>query len=199
MGTFLFLVGFILFVVAIVMLVINAIKKRTLKNPVILMIVGIVLFFVGVFTFSGDKKETNSSDSKTSETTTVSSSEKKDSDAETNKLIANDLQQDLGWALGKLDSDGNPTENGTPNEDFAWAVFVEKVEIVEDGTQLNVYVTPEFTSLNDESKSKIISSAQNMASVYTDNAEKLFTVVYQGNKQIGSSTILDKSEFKFDK
>lgn len=221
MGMFIFLVGFILFMVSTIMLIINFFKKKPKKKLAIAAVVGFVLLIIGPSISPDSKKETTSKTSETSkvsESSTSSSvkesseektkessseetkqSDKKDSDAEANKLIANDLQQDLGWALGKLDSDGNPTENGTPNEDFAWAVFVEKVEIAEDGTQLNVYVTPEFTSLNDESKSKIISSAQNMASIYTDNAEKLFTVVYQGDKQIGRSTVLDKSEFKFDK
>ena len=216
---FIFLVGFVLFMVSTVMLIINFFKKKPKKKLAIAAVVGFVLLVVGPSISPESKKETTTKTSETSEVSenSVSStsketkqsssasseemkqSDKKGSDAEANKLIANDLQQDLGWALGKLDSDGNPTENGTPNEDFAWAVFVEKVEIVEDGTQLNVYVTPEFASLNDESKSKIISSAQNMASIYTDNAEKLFTVVYQGDKQIGRSTVLDKSEFKFDK
>lgn len=219
MGMFIFLVGFILFMVSTIMLIINFFKKKPKKKLAIAAVVGFILLVVGPSISPESKKETTTKTSETSEVSenSVSStsketkqsssasseemkqSDKKGSDAEANKLIANDLQQDLGWALGKLDSDGNPTENGTPNEDFAWAVFVEKVEIAEDGTQLNVYVTPEFTSLNDESKSKIISSAQNMASIYTDNAEKLFTVVYQGDKQIGRSTVLDKSEFKFDK
>ena len=219
MGMFIFLVGFVLFMVSTVMLIINFFKKKPKKKLAIAAVVGFVLLVVGPSISPESKKETTTKTSETSEVSenSVSStsketkqsssasseemkqSDKKGSDAEANKLIANDLQQDLGWALGKLDSDGNPTENGTPNEDFAWAVFVEKVEIAEDGTQLNVYVTPEFASLNDESKSKIISSAQNMASIYTDNAEKLFTVVYQGDKQIGRSTVLDKSEFKFDK
>lgn len=117
---------------------------------------------------------------------------------EANKSIADDLQMSLGWALGKLDSDGNPTENGTPNEGFNWAIFVEKIEIVEDGSQLDVYVTPEFLTLDNSAKSEVIGYAQNSSMQYTDDFKKLFTVIYEGGKQIGRSTVLEVSDFKFD-
>ncbi|MDT2813789.1 hypothetical protein P7H75_02945 [Vagococcus carniphilus] len=158
---------------------------------------------------SSSKKEVVKSSSK--EQTVSSSSEKKVAKKtnkkketkvnkydEANKKIANDLQMDLGWALGKLDRDGNPTENGTPDEGFSWAVFVEKIELSEEDEQLNVYVTPEFTILSDSDKKQIINSAQNLSTLYTEDYKKLFTVIYEGSKQIGRSTVLEVSDFKFD-
>ncbi|MFI3605710.1 hypothetical protein [Vagococcus fluvialis] len=118
---------------------------------------------------------------------------------EANKQMADDLQLSLGWALGKLDADGNPTENGTPNEGFNWAIFVTKIELSEEDEQLNVYVTPEFKTLPKEEKQNIVRYAQNQSILFTDDNKRLFTVIYDGTNQIGRSTILDTSEFKFDK
>lgn len=118
---------------------------------------------------------------------------------EANKQMADDLQLSLGWALGKLDADGNPTENGTPNEGFNWAIFVTKIELSEEDEQLNVYVTPEFKTLPKEEKQNIVKYAQNQSVLFTDDNKRLFTVIYDGTNQIGRSTVLDTSEFKFDK
>lgn len=117
----------------------------------------------------------------------------------TNLLIAEDLQMSLGWALGKLDRDGNPTDYGTPDEGFVWAVFIEKIELSEEDDQLNVYVTPEFLGLDDELKQDYIRTAQNSSIQYTEDGERIFTVVYNGYDTIGRSRITDISKFNFFK
>ena len=111
----------------------------------------------------------------------------------TNLLIAEDLQMSLGWALG------NATDYGTPDEGFAWAVFIEKIELSEEDDQLNVYVTPEFLGLDDVLKQDYIRTAQNSSIQYTEDGERIFTVIFSDYETIGRSKISDISSFKFNK
>ncbi|WP_314209295.1 LptM family lipoprotein [Vagococcus salmoninarum] len=128
-----------------------------------------------------------------------STEDKKTDYTATNLLIAEDLQMSLGWALGQLDRDGNPTDYGTPDEGFVWSVFIEKIELSEEDEQLNVYVTPEFLALDDELKQDYIRTAQNSTIQYTEDGERIFTVVYSGYDTLGTSRITDISSFKFYK
>ncbi|MGM0260499.1 hypothetical protein [Enterococcus sp. AZ102] len=71
MGMFIFLVGFILFMVSIVMLIINFFKKKPKKKLAIAALVGFVLLVVGPSISPESEKETTN---KTSETSKVSES-----------------------------------------------------------------------------------------------------------------------------
>lgn len=46
-----------------------------------------------------------------------------------NDALAKDLAQSQGWANGKLDENGNPSDNATPNAAFAWSNSIDSVTI----------------------------------------------------------------------
>lgn len=193
-------------------------KKLSKKNIITIAIVALVVIFV----FS--RMEIESSDDKTTETTqtevTKETEEKKKqktkektketkstkkkepmyTDEEYNAVNAEmreHLLQSLGWALGELDENGEPTENGTPNPDFNWALFVDEISLDKDHDQINIYVTPEFSDLSEEDKQQVAKTAQNVSISYVKDNKRNFAVVYQNGKQIGMSRITDVSEFKF--
>ncbi|WP_125703771.1 hypothetical protein [Lacticaseibacillus daqingensis] len=49
-----------------------------------------------------------------------------------NETIATRLKEDQGFADGTLDENGNPTKNGTPNEAFTWATYIDSITIDAD-------------------------------------------------------------------
>lgn len=193
-------------------------KKLSKKNIITIAIVVLAVIFV----FS--RMEIESNDDKTTETTQTEvkketeekkkqktkektketkSTKKKEpmyTDEEYNAVNAEmreHLLQSLGWALGELDENGEPTENGTPNPDFNWALFVDEISLDKDHDQINIYVTPEFSDLSEEDKQQVAKTAQNVSISYVKDNKRNFSVVYQNGKQIGMSRITDVSEFKF--
>lgn len=189
-------------------------KKLSKGNIVTIIIVALIVIFV----FS--RMEIESSDDTTTETTqtevTKETKEKKKqktketksakkkepiyTDEEYNAVnteMREHLLQSLGWALGELDENGEPTENGTPNPDFNWALFVDEISLDKDHDQINIYVTPEFSDLSEEDKQQVAKTAQNVSISYVKDNKRNFAVVYQNGKQIGMSRITDVSEFKF--
>lgn len=158
----------------------------------------LMLFLAVALTACGGSKEST----KKKEETTVVEEEKID-DSAVNKEISDRFYMDLGWATGKLDSDGNEVENGTPNPDYVYSLFINKIEYNSSDDQLSVYVNKDFNNLIEEDKKTTIGRAQSMASPaipkYEGTAKKPFVVVLDEGKQIGSSEALNTSEFKFDK
>ena len=125
--------------------------------------------------------------------------------AQINSTVAKDLKLDQGWAEGSLDEDGNPTENGTPNDDFAWSIVIDK--IVYEGDTLRVYVKRGFKQLDTEDRQTVIESA--MRASYSginkfkkmeqeDIKKGLFTEVYLDSTPIGRSKLSNHYEFSWD-
>ena len=144
-----------------------------------------------------DKEEAT----ETTETTEKAPEITEEEVSEINLAINERFMQDLGWATGKLDENANEIENGTPNPDYAYSLFIDKVEYNADDN-LNVYVNSDFNSISEEDKKMVIDRAQSMASPvipkYEGTVNKPFTVVYSGTEQIGSSSALDTTEINFD-
>lgn len=89
-----------------------------------------------------------------------------------NKAIALELQQDQGLAQGTLDENLEPTDNGTPDPDFAWAMLVTKIRYTSTD-DLEMYVTTDFMNLSISDKTQVARYAQNAAfSVLGDNYKK---------------------------
>lgn len=125
--------------------------------------------------------------------------------AKINSGIAKDLKLDQGWAEGSLDEDGNPTENGTPNDDFAWSIVIDKI-VYEDDT-LRVYVKRGFKQLDTEDRQTVIESAMRAAYSGINKFKKmdqedikkgLFTEVYLDSTPIGRSKLSNHYEFSWD-
>lgn len=133
---------------------------------------------------------------------------KVDKMAAINASIAKHLKQDQGWSDGTLDSNGNPTNNGTSNSAFDWSKFIYKITVDKDNGDYQVTVIPSqaYTALNDSAKQEAILKSQNVAVSELSDAGKLstdetiqglYTNVYSGNKaSLGHSKMTNYKEFK---
>lgn len=122
-----------------------------------------------------------------------------------NKAIAKTLEQEHGWANGSLDENGNPTNNGTPNEDFAWSAYIQKIKY--SGSSLTIYVIPEFKNLSKGDRATVIETA--MRSTYSDIGdykhldqefdvrEGIYTEIYLNDVPIGHSKLSNHYSFKW--
>ncbi|MDT2776621.1 hypothetical protein P7G96_08955 [Enterococcus thailandicus] len=157
---------------------------------------------------------TESSSTKESSSTTESSSTK-ESSSTTESSSSNDLtsvntqitaylEQNKGFANGTLDENGNPTENGTPNPVFNWALTVSEISYEENLIKVNV--NDNFLTLSQTDASSAALYAQNAAvSIISENegwdmdkaADGVFTQVYYNGKVIGRSKMTNVKEFKW--
>lgn len=82
-----------------------------------------------------------------------------------NKGIGHDLKLAHGWADGTLDDDGNPTDSGQSNSDWAWSKYVDKVKYDRyDGDhRLTVYVTSAMSGLSSADRARVMKSAMRMS------------------------------------
>lgn len=171
--------------------------------------------FVGI---TGNYENTNSSSENTSSSSKISSkqsqssnkassksSSKKGSESKANKALEKWLEQDQEWAYGKFDSDGNSTDSGEPQSQFNWSTHIQKMTYSKND-HLSIYFF-DSQSLSKTEKDEIVSSARNSAiaalmdaGVIDDDeaSDGLSVTVYQGNKIIGTSKILNKNEISWD-
>lgn len=85
----------------------------------------------------------------------------------TNKTIARDLKDAKGWADGTLDENGNPIENGEPNEEYSWATYIKGIKYSasnkEELGELTVQVYSEFNELSKSQKNDIMNMVEKSA------------------------------------
>ena len=117
-----------------------------------------------------------------------------------NQSLDNSLTQSKGWALGLLDADGHPTENGTPNSGFEWALFIVDAQ-VENENKAIVFVEYSFMNLGENEKTYILDFLQNniQYELYGEGTpNSVFLTIYAGNNIIGKSKILNMREYKWE-
>lgn len=213
---FLFLVGILGIVGSIVWLIIGLFKRSEKKKAATLLVASVVVMIVGSFNVDSSNNEdtasantTESTEEQTASSTTkteeTSSSKEETSDTEKiNSKIEDHMEETKGWALGELDSEGNPIDNGEPNESDAWALLIDKIDY-DDGYPV-VYVNEDFVQASEEEKSEIASNAQSIIDYIAGDVEDWDTEDYQdglflefkrGNESIGSSEMLDKQSYKW--
>ncbi|WP_347297594.1 hypothetical protein [Dolosigranulum savutiense] len=119
-----------------------------------------------------------------------------------NNEIAEYMEENRGYALGTLGSDGNPTEDGEPNYNFAWALFVQKLEY--RGNDLLLQTDDGFLELTEEERLEVANNAQSIAGFVIgrhedwspeDHQRGIFTTIQSGDRVIGSSKALNLREF----
>lgn len=124
---------------------------------------------------------------------------------EINKRIAEEIELSQDFALGNVDENGEPTDDGEPSEEFAWALFVR--ELTYDGDWLEMQTDNGFKELADDEKTMIANYAQNIANSViggiedweaTDYQKRISLTVFVGNEVIGQSRITDNQEFKWN-
>lgn len=123
---------------------------------------------------------------------------------ELNNKIAEDLKQDKGWADGTLDPNGNPTQNGTPNQDYAWSKFVDKMT-VNNEKQVKVMLNGGIFGLSKAEVAEVLRhcrmSAVAQMTVYNfikddEVTHAGYLNAWYGNRAIGRSKLSDYNEFK---
>lgn len=136
---------------------------------------------------------------------------KKDKLKSINTEIRERLEQDQGFALGQLDENGHPTENGTPNIAFAWSVVVKRIEYNErddkSGGNVTVYVNSSFKDFSVSEKNQVALKSQNIAigivgERYKYSMEQyregLLTRINCEGNNVGKSKFFNHQEFKWD-
>lgn len=122
-----------------------------------------------------------------------------------NKSIAFSLKEDRGWAEGKLDENGHPTDNGTPNENFDYSKYIQKAKYTKDDQGV-IYVNSNFFALNKKTRKKFMNTTQNVILSSVADYKKvknqtyidsIYVQVKYGNDHIGRAKILDHHEFKW--
>lgn len=145
-----------------------------------------------------EKKKEDTSKKKTN---SISDQRKKINDE-----IRKSLDESKGFALGELDENGQPTENGTPNLAFAWSVVIKRIEYNEN-KHVDVYVNSGFKDFTDNEKSKVALMAQNKAVLFVGEAEKftmdqykkgIITFIYCDNDNVGRSHYTEPKIFKWN-
>ena len=188
----------------------------TKKNTLILTAITVVLMLIGAALSpeqSTDKKaaESSSSSSVKKSSSSKKSSTKKSTKSATldaiNSEIMESLAQDQGFANGTLDENGNSTDSGTPNANFAGYLAIDRMSY-DSNDMLTIQVNENFNLLDDKTKTAAINQAQNMAVVAKGNHQKLstseygdkpYTVVHLGSESVGRSKMTDTANFKWVK
>lgn len=122
-----------------------------------------------------------------------------------NKEMKAYLKQNQGFTEGTLDENGNPTTNGTPNPDFEFATYVDKIKI-NKSKQANVYFNAKITDLSldelDEISTKVSSMIngclmENGRITNDEYKQGTFLSFYYGKKAIGHSKLSNYKTFKW--
>lgn len=127
-----------------------------------------------------------------------------------NKKISKDLKLAKGWADGSLDEDGNPTDSGTPNQDWAWTAYVSKIKYSSSDKEslgdLRVYVNQEFLNLGKHDRNTVIKNSIRYSydaindyyeMSYDDMKEGPMTDIFLAKTPIGISRLSNHFKFKW--
>lgn len=174
-------------------------KKKSHKILWTLIIV--FALFIG-FGISGNNSSETQEDK-----VTKSSSSKKSSSTSNKKSKEKVKTEKINTAIAKRLSENQSYAQQGSSTSFEYSKYLNKV-VYDKDDGLTVYVTEPFLYLNNYNKTQVANSAQTMAlSVLLEEEvidndeyrEGLFTVVNLDNTQLGTTRILDKNEFKWNK
>ncbi|MFL2124017.1 hypothetical protein ACEN4K_03575 [Marinilactibacillus psychrotolerans] len=113
-----------------------------------------------------------------------------------NEEIAISLEQNQGWALGTIDSDGNEIENGEPNNEYGPWLYVQSITYT--GDDVEVQVTADFKTLTKSEKDMIASSSQGIVQSYANIDIRPRVYVYNGENSLGGSKTLSANEYNWE-
>lgn len=122
-----------------------------------------------------------------------------------NKSLKKALKEDQGFATGKLDENGNPTDNGTPNSKYDYATYVKSLTYQSSGA-VKVQMNEKLTTLNTAQMDEIAHNVQGLVDstlmieeVITpeDTTKGVYLNFYYGKRAIGHSKLSDHKEFKW--
>lgn len=122
-----------------------------------------------------------------------------------NKALKKALKEDQGFATGKLDENGKPTDNGTPNEKYDYATYVKSLTYQTSGA-VKVQMNEKLTTLNTAQMDEIANKIQGLVNsslmveeiIKPEDASKgVYLNFYYGKRAIGHSKLSDHKEFKW--
>ena len=122
-----------------------------------------------------------------------------------NKALKKALKEDQGFATGKLDENGNPTDNGTPNPKFDYATYVNSLKYQSSGA-VKVQMNDKLTSLNTAQMDEIAHNVQGLVDstlmieevITPENTTKgVYLNFYYGKRAVGHSKLSDHTKFKW--
>lgn len=154
---------------------------------------------------SSSKKESSNSSSKTNSSEKSSSSSPSKKVEQANAALVSRLDQSQGWADGKLDENGNPTENGTPNPTYNWSKLITSIKYAEN--ELTIYVNKDYAGLPKTQFASYMTRAENAslnalqeAGIIDDaDVQKgLYTRVFDGDTKLAQSKVTDLHQFKIN-
>lgn len=151
--------------------------------------------------------ETEKTESEENEEQETEEAENDDSDeqvVEINETIAEYMEENQGYALGTLDENGEPIEDGEPNPDFAWSLYIH--ELTYNGNDLKMQTDAGFLDLSEDERTEVANYAQNIGNTHIGMVEdwdtskyqdRLFLTVLNGENAIGHSKVFDVTEFEW--
>lgn len=114
-----------------------------------------------------------------------------------NAEINEHLEQQKGWALGTIDENANPIENGTPNSEYNIWLYVNSV--IYNGSNVEVQVTADFKNFTESEKNTIASSSQGMVMTYATLDSLPRVSVKNGDIEYGGSKVLSANNYSWNK
>lgn len=122
-----------------------------------------------------------------------------------NKALKKALKEDQGFATGKLDENGKPTDNGTSNEKYDYATYVKSLTYQTSGA-VKVQMNEKLTTLNTAQMDEIANKIQGLVNstlmveevIKPEDASKgVYLNFYYGKRAIGHSLVSNHSKFKW--
>lgn len=199
------ILAFLIFVLIVWFIVLYKKKKKIGKKRWLILATIFVLYLV-VGTIHDNTSDKQSSANRPTTHKVHKTKHKVHKDA-TNKLLAEQLKMDKGWADGTIDSKGNPTTNGTPNSAFNWAKYVDSFKW--KGYQLTINLNENGANLGGAPLDNYAKQAQNAAfallceenKISSDEANTgkgIVTYVKYKGKIVGISSAKNRKKFSWN-
>lgn len=187
-------------------------KLFTLVKTSLLMLSALTLVACGN---TNDQNESSSSEEQTSQIASNESNSEENTEnkynlseeqlKEVNAYLSQSLEEDHNFALGKLDENGNPTENGTPDPDMQYSLNITDLSFDNDGV-LVAQVDPNFMELPENERHEIASQLQGkgeLALMMKANIQPedhhVFLSVRFNSDILGHSNMSNPSEIEWNK
>ena len=114
-----------------------------------------------------------------------------------NKALKKALKEDQGFAEGKLDASGNPTDNGTPNSEYDFATYVSSLKYQSNGEVQDVTLVEMDTIAN--KVQGLVDSTLMVENVIKpeDVSKGTYLRFFYGQRALGHSNLSDHTKFKW--
>lgn len=122
-----------------------------------------------------------------------------------NKALKKALKEDQGFAEGKLDASGNPTDNGTPNSEYDFATYVSSLKY-QSNSAVKVQMNGKVQDVTLVEMDTIANKVQGLvdSTLMVENVIKpedvskgTYLRFFYGQRALGHSNLSDHTKFKW--